>query len=554
MYIFFIRLFCSVFVFYILGGRCGQAQPLERNCPLPIPFLLSGNFGELRETHFHSGIDLKTGGKVGVPVICMNDGVVARVRVSPVGYGNALYLQHADGTTTVYGHLLRYHPGIARIVRKKQYENESFEADLEMKPYGLVFKRGDTLAFSGNTGSSAGPHLHLEYRDTRTEAVLNPLLFLKIQDHIAPRIRAVYLYHMDGEGCVERGKRIVPKYLGNRKYACGRIVVPAGMNGVGLYLTDAMDDSWNKLGVYSIEMNVGKEQYFQLTVDTCLFNCNNLIHEMKDFDRYRQARETVYRTFGHYIARIPGVKVMREGWIEMQEGEEKYVLVKAADKNGNEVELHFTLVAKGVKAMGKRKVLDYRKAHTLNQGEFHMELGETALFASLPCLEILDTMTLADGKLYDVFTTSRREQPLMNAARIEVQGCSASQKVICRVTDKKSLLALATQAGPQGMFAYTNVLGSFTVAIDTIAPEVQYLGVSGGKVKFIIRDNLSGIAEYRGEVNGKWGLFEYDAKNDLLTCRNSEPVFVRGRNEVKLVVRDKAGNVTEKQIVFQTGK
>ena len=538
----------------VLGGGTVYAQERVCDSPLPIPLLLSGSFGELRETHFHSGIDLKTDGKTGIPVISMLDGVVSRVKVSSVGYGNALYVDHANGTTTVYAHLLRYAPRVARIVREKQYERESFELDLDMKAYGITFQPGDTLAFTGNTGSSGGPHLHFEYRDTRTEAVLNPLLFLKIQDDMPPKVRALYIYSMAEDGCVERKKRIVPKYLGNRKYACGKIIVPSGKNGVGLYLTDVMNGSWNKLGIYRMEMSVDGEKRFEMIADTCLFGCDRFVNEIKDFDLYRYGNETVYRTFGYYITRIPGVKMVDEGWINMKRGEEKKGCIKVADKNGNEVEFCFTLEAKDSLPFVERKVLDYKRSHVIGEKEYKLYLGDSVLFSSLPYVGMLDTMTLTDGKQYMVFIVSHKEQPLLNSVRLEVKGNFDEKAVLCRVTDKKTLAALATQLDENGIFAASVFLGRYTVVSDTIAPEVKYIGVSGGKLKFVVRDELSGIAVYRGEVNGKWGLFEYDAKNDLLVCPINEPVFVKGRNEVRLVVRDKVGNITEKNIIFQSGK
>lgn len=548
-------IFLIFILLFSLGmkGRVANAQS-SAQAPLPLPLLLSGSFGELRETHFHSGIDLKTGGKVGVPVLSMQAGVVSRVKVSPVGYGNALYVEHADGTTTVYGHLLRFTPEVTRIVRARQYEGECFAVDLDMKAYGISFQPGDTLAFSGNTGSSGGPHLHFEYRDTRTEAVLNPLLFLKIQDDMAPKVRALYTYYMAKDGCVERRKRIVLKYLGNRKYTCGKISVPSGLNGLGLYLTDVMTGSWNRLGIYRMEVCVDGKKCFEWVADTCLFERNPLVNEMKDFDLYRQARETVYRTFGHYLAWVPGVKITDEGWINMDEGDEKEGRVKVADRNGNEVELHFILVAKGSALYRERAILDYRSSHILEKDGYRLLLGDSVLFSSLPRMELTDTMTLADGKLRTVFIVSAKEQPLLRKARLEVRGEFDSTEIICRVTDKKTLVPMITWYDGKGIFAYTDIMGCYTVVSDTVAPVVQYLGVSGGKLKFIIRDELSGIASFRGEVNGKWGLFEYDAKNDLLTCRVSEPVFIRGRNDVSLVVRDNVGNVTEKRIVFQSGK
>lgn len=169
--------------------------------PLRIKPLLSGNFGELRDSHFHSGLDYKTEGREGLPVICVKDGVLARVKVSATGYGNALYIEHADGYTTVYGHLQRFVPRVEEIVRDMQYAKESFAIDENLEAEAIVFKAGDTIAYSGNSGSSMGPHLHFEVRSSRDERPLNPLLFLKIEDTMgtdSPGSLSLWVYRGGG--------------------------------------------------------------------------------------------------------------------------------------------------------------------------------------------------------------------------------------------------------------------------------------------------------------------------------------------------------------------
>src|SRR5690606_36020106 len=106
---------------------------------------LSGSMGEIRSSHFHAGIDIKTGGVEGLPVYAAADGYVSRIKVSTGGYGNALYIQHPNSTTTVYAHLLKYNDEIGQAVRQAQYENESFEIELFPEKGELPVTRGQII-------------------------------------------------------------------------------------------------------------------------------------------------------------------------------------------------------------------------------------------------------------------------------------------------------------------------------------------------------------------------------------------------------------------------
>jgi len=163
--------------------------------PVKIPLLLSANFGELRIDHFHSGIDIKTQGVTGQEIVSASFGYIYRIGVSPGGFGKALYIKHPSGYSTVYGHLDRFTPEIDEYVKERQYEKKSFLVTLYPPKEKFTVKQGDLIAYSGNSGSSGGPHLHYEIRRSENEKPVNPLVFdFGIRDNIDPVIEKLFIY------------------------------------------------------------------------------------------------------------------------------------------------------------------------------------------------------------------------------------------------------------------------------------------------------------------------------------------------------------------------
>jgi hypothetical protein len=190
--------------------------------PFDFPLLLAGNFGELRANHFHGGLDIKTQGVEGKPIYAIEEGYVSRVSIAPNGYGNALYVTHPNGYTSVYGHLSGFAPVIARYVMDQHYEQERFDLELTFEPSQFPVKRGELIAYSGNTGSSMGPHLHMEIRQTDTNEPTNPLPYYlqKIKDTMPPRATALICYPQEGRGVVNGSTQ--PQKAAISKVAGGR--------------------------------------------------------------------------------------------------------------------------------------------------------------------------------------------------------------------------------------------------------------------------------------------------------------------------------------------
>ena len=171
--------------------------------PVGFPVLLSGSFGEVRKNHFHSGIDIRTDGESGKPVYAISDGYVSRINISAVGFGKAIYITHPNGYTSVYGHLSRFNNVIGSWIKNRQYQKESFEIDITAEPDVLPVRKGEIIAYSGNSGSSAGPHVHFEIRDTPTQETINPLLFgIPVRDNIPPVISNIKIYPLNENSLV----------------------------------------------------------------------------------------------------------------------------------------------------------------------------------------------------------------------------------------------------------------------------------------------------------------------------------------------------------------
>ena len=269
------------------------AAPVFRP-PFDFPLILSGNFGELRSNHFHGGVDFKTQGEVGKPIHCIADGYVSRVLVTPGGYGQAIFITHPNGYTSVYGHVLKFASAVAKVVEEYQYRHETFAVDLKFEPHQVSFKAGEIIALSGNEGYSFGPHLHMEIRRTDTGELIDPLQFYtdKIKDTTPPRASMIMLYPQRGAGVVEgsqRKKSISVASLGQPVSAWGKIAA-------GIKAYDYMDGTHNNYGVRSVVLYVDTTEVFRSTVDGVLPEENRMINAWTDYEENVKRHNWVMRS------------------------------------------------------------------------------------------------------------------------------------------------------------------------------------------------------------------------------------------------------------------
>ena len=284
-----------IFFFCGLHTFLFSQQNTEWVSPIEIPIKLSGTFGEFRSNHFHAGIDIRTEGKQGLKVKSVQNGWINRIRISTGGYGKALYIQHYDGTTSVYAHLKKFAPKIEAYIKEKQYEKESYSIQTFPKAEILKVKSGELIGYSGNTGGSTGPHLHFEVRNSNGQIPINPMDYpFKIKDSKRPQIQNFYLYNGIDPESERKEYRLIRK--NDSVYTTAGIHLGGKVN-VGLRLFDRQDLSYNKNGIYKVTVRLNGVPKFEYRMDKISFNDSKFINLLIDYKEYIQNKRRIQRFF-----------------------------------------------------------------------------------------------------------------------------------------------------------------------------------------------------------------------------------------------------------------
>ncbi|MBI2281845.1 MAG: M23 family metallopeptidase [Bacteroidetes bacterium] len=277
----------------------GFSQTLEQypkdyfRSPLDIPLILSGNFGELRNNHFHSGLDIKTQGVEGLKVYAIADGFVSRVKISPIGYGKIIYITHPNGYTSAYAHLQQFKGELAKEIKRYQYANETFEMDYYPPDTLLKVKKGDIIALSGNSGSSGGPHLHFEIRETVSEYAVNPLLFgFDIKDDVKPVIKSIILFPLNDTSFVN-DKKVSQEFTvtgtnGNYQLLTKLPINVYGQIGVGINTFDQQSGASNQNGVYEVMLFEDNNLICKTELSSFSFDHTRALNSMIDYELYHR--------------------------------------------------------------------------------------------------------------------------------------------------------------------------------------------------------------------------------------------------------------------------
>ncbi len=530
--------------------------------PLNIPVNLSGNFGELRTNHFHMGLDMRTNQRENLPVYAAADGYVSQIIVERFGYGRAIIITHPNGYSTLYAHLNDFYNELNEHVKDIQYRNEKWEADFTLPPGLFPVKKGQFIAYSGNTGGSEGPHLHFEIRDTKTGSNINPLRFqFGIADNISPTLYRLFYY--DRRVSTYAGSPVsipVKKVKGEYATNDSVVVIRSPNISFGISAEDKTNKSFS-FGIYQAE----------LWVDDSLRNAFRLDDFPYDDSRYMNAAidfKTKY-SGGSYIQHLSVLPANKSSiYYPLQDGS-----IHIADTSLHKVEIVIKDAAGNASNLAFKIRLD---TTLLNQPVYH---GHT-MIPNLPILlqQPIIAVSFSNKAFYDTLqfdlsaadldTGAVSQQFSLHNFRVPVHDSftvkmkltkpvdeKLKDKIVMQLTSNRKIVAEKGTWDNNWMEAKFWDLGKIQLLVDTIPPTIQPIGFRNGSnlsksktITFIAEDDAGELKDFRAEVDGKWIMFS--RKKDYFIHQLDGRISA-GLHELKVLVMDEAGNTTERIYSFK---
>lgn len=524
--------------------------------PLDIPQKLNANFGEMRPNHFHMGLDLYTNSRENLPVLAAADGYIAKVKIEAGGFGNAVYINHPNGLTTLYAHLNDLMPELAAYVKEQQYKAESWKIELEIPAKRFPVKKGQFIAYSGNTGGSQGPHVHFEVRETATDKCLNPQLFdFGVPDHTAPDIYKIAIYDAN-KSIYEQTPKIFPvKKLSAGKYALAAVIkVSTDKILVALQATDRNDLSFNANGFYEATLYKNNEAMCGFVLNRISYDETRLENAHIDYrtkfngGSYLQLLNQLPGNTSDIYKELPGKYA-----VSINDYDEKKCRLEVKDADGNISELEFTVQSDDLSPAVINSSANRVVPNIVNVKEgpgWQLYFPDNCFYDEFD-LKVSAVASAAPNAFSAVFNFNTPAVPVQDTFYVRIKPSKAvpeslkDKLIIQKIVKQKKDVQKAVWVRDylQGEF---REFGTYTLLADDVPPQILAYGIKNGgsvtalkKIVISVKDNYEEIKNFRAELDGKWLMFSQ--RGNTFTYRMDER-FAPGRHQLKISVQDEAGN------------
>lgn len=535
-----------------------------------IPMELTANFGELRTHHWHMGLDIRTQAKENLPVYAAAGGYIASIGFRPLSFGRFIIINHPNGLSTLYAHLNDFAPALETYVTNQQYQQESWAIELKFSPDQFPVSKGTFIGYSGNTGGSAGPHLHFEIMDTKTERRLNPLLFgFPLEDKVPPVIKGLALY--------DRGRSIngqSPRTIAIKKSTTGFTLANAqvlttsfSQIGLAIQATDQVSGSSNPNGIYAATLEVDGQTMLAFILDSIDYEQTGYINAHIDY-RHKQLGGAYYQ----HLSMLPGEggvayhPYQSDGVIKLTDTLPHQIVVRVADPYGNQSTLQFLLkttnpwlgaAANPAKLPGKEPThFVPRNPVSIRKPDFQIDFPAMGLYDSLPIFYRRDLFPILPGAITARHQLNDPTIPvhLNFTVRLKPEHtipANLKSKII--VQRSYGAVKKVKKANWEGEWvsAEFDDFGYFQAFVDTISPQVSLVGkgdtinVSAlSRLVFTPTDNFGSIKRFRAELNDSWIRFTNDKGRSWIYRFDDRCPY--GVHKLTVTVEDLVGNTTTK--------
>ena len=531
--------------------------------PLEIPIILSGTFGELRPNHFHAGIDIKTKGTEGFKVYSIGDGYVSRIQITHGGYGKALYIKHDNGQSSVYAHLQKFSPKIEKIVKEIQYSKESYTFRTYPSKDEIRISEKELIGFSGNTGRSFGPHLHYELRD-ELDRPINPMAFknYSVRDTIPPVVLGLY-YKLIPENSISGSNssfnELKLKKISNNLFISDTLKT-SGPVGFGINSFDRMNNTWNKMGLSNIKTNIDGDEIFDMDLNSFSYDQWRHINTFIDYPSYKNKKIKIQKLYIEEFNPLDMYKrSLGDGVVKLNESNNTYIYsVKLFDFNKNQSEILVPIQWVKQNDLSTRK-LDFENMFKVNK--------DSAYNFKFPGAKVsIEKNSFYTDKIIQIFEENnllrvdKDSIPLLKRITIKMDVSRYNDSIrnrtyIGRIDENKKSSFVSSKKEENYVIAKVNNLGDFVIKIDSIKPNISVIDISDNQwisnrknLTIKISDNESGVNNYRGTINDKWILLEYNPMKGILSYDFNDNINRDdAKNVLEIKIEDNVGN--EKKLI-----
>ena len=544
-----------ILLFFFISHFIAAAQNYPKNYfrhPLNVPMQLVANFGEIRANHWHMGLDIRTQQRENLPVYASAEGYVSRIVVEPGGFGQAIYIAHPNGLTTLYAHMNAFYPALQKLVLEEQYRRESWRVNLSFFPEQFPLQKGEYIGLSGNTGGSAGPHVHFEIRDTKTEKVLNPLLFgFPIPDAVPPSVVRLAMYDRNRSTYHQS-----PQLLNIQRTRNNTIKVGSNKISFAVGATDRFSGSNNPNGIYSAKVYVDEQPVSSFTHDNIGYDETRYINAQIDYPYDARGGASL-----QHITPLPGATEVAydtyggDGIIYLEDNEPHAVLIEVYDANKNVTRIPFRIQYDGsLTPTSNSNTTEQFLPNQINVFEretFQVVTSEKTMYDAAN-VSFTQSNSAAANAVSPLYTFLSAAIPSHDSVTIRIKPTEnipdewKNRIVIKSVAGSRTSLQKAVwQKG--WLMAKFRQFGTYQAFIDNVPPTVNAVPANltrATRIVFTPTDNFNVIKSFRVEVDGQWLRFTNDKGRTWIYTFDDK--FPRGEHQLKVRIEDEAGNVTEK--------